>query len=172
VTVDFEGGYSDDDAVLAANVSRLLDLGIVGINFEDRVVHGEGLYPASRQARRIAAVRDTAQRKGIDLFINARTDLFLSGEGDPRAFIDDALGRAKAYTDAGASGFFVPGLTDDALIKQICDGVSLPVNLMVMEGLSPARRLSELGVARISYGSIPYIEAMNALKQLARDAIA
>src|SRR5687768_8561747 len=48
VTIDIEGGYSDDDATLAANVSRLLDLGIVGINFEDRVVQGEGLYPAKR----------------------------------------------------------------------------------------------------------------------------
>src|SRR5256712_10499868 len=36
VTVDFEGGYSDDDTVLAANVSRMLALGVVGMNFEDR----------------------------------------------------------------------------------------------------------------------------------------
>jgi hypothetical protein len=36
VTVDFEGGYSDDDGVLAENVSRLLELGVIGINFEDR----------------------------------------------------------------------------------------------------------------------------------------
>ena len=35
VTMDFEGGYSDDDQVLAANVFRLLALGVVGMNFED-----------------------------------------------------------------------------------------------------------------------------------------
>src|ERR1700722_6853766 len=34
VTVDFEGGYSEDDRVLADNLSRFLDLGIIGINFE------------------------------------------------------------------------------------------------------------------------------------------
>src|SRR6266404_9984876 len=40
VTVDFEGGYSEDEGEIAENVSRLLDLGVVGINFEDRVVKG------------------------------------------------------------------------------------------------------------------------------------
>ena len=44
VTVDFEGGYSEDDGELAGNISRLLDLGVIGINFEDRVVKGSGLY--------------------------------------------------------------------------------------------------------------------------------
>jgi 2-methylisocitrate lyase-like PEP mutase family enzyme len=51
VTVDFEGGYSEDDGELADNVSRLLDLGVIGINFEDRVVKGSGLYSLDRQAR-------------------------------------------------------------------------------------------------------------------------
>lgn len=43
VTVDFEGGYSDDDGQLAANVGRLLDLGVIGTTFEDRVVKGKRL---------------------------------------------------------------------------------------------------------------------------------
>src|SRR3984893_2984015 len=33
VTVDFEGGYSDDDRKLASNISQLLDLGNIGIKF-------------------------------------------------------------------------------------------------------------------------------------------
>src|SRR6266480_1761963 len=76
VTVDFEGGYSEDDDELAVNISRLLDLGVIGINFEDRVVKGSGLYSVERQARRIAAIRKAAEQKGIDPFINARTDVF------------------------------------------------------------------------------------------------
>jgi 2-methylisocitrate lyase-like PEP mutase family enzyme len=165
VTVDFEGGYSEDDGHLAKNVSRLLELGVIGINFEDRVVQGAGLYPIDRQARRIAAIREAAGKKGVDLFINARTDLFLGQKGDPAESIGDALDRAKAYAAAGASGFFVPGLRDDALIGRICDGVALPVNVMVMDGVPPNERLSELGIARISYGAIPYIRAMKALKE-------
>ena len=108
VTVDFEGGYSEDDGELAANISRLLDLGVIGINFEDRIVKGTGLYSVDRQARRIAAIRKAVQRKGVDLFINARTDVFFESE-DAVLAIDEALERAKAYAAAGASGFFVPG---------------------------------------------------------------
>jgi 2-methylisocitrate lyase-like PEP mutase family enzyme len=171
VTVDFEGGYSDDDGVLAENVSRLLELGVIGINLEDRVVQGVGLYAIDRQARRIAAIHDAAGKMGVDLFINARTDLFLGQEGDPAKSIGDALDRAKAYAAAGASGFFVPGLRDDALIGRICDGVALPVNVMVMDGVPPTERLSELGVARISYGAIPYIRAMKALREEALKAL-
>lgn len=43
VTVDFEGGYSADPETVRQNVRRLLELGIVGLNFEDQVVGGPGL---------------------------------------------------------------------------------------------------------------------------------
>jgi 2-methylisocitrate lyase-like PEP mutase family enzyme len=78
------------------------------------------------------------------------------------------LERAKAYEAAGASGLFIPGLQDDALIGRICKSVSFPVNVMVMDGVPSNKRLAELGVARISYGPIPYIQAMNALKENAK----
>jgi len=162
ITVDFEGGYSEDEADLAANVSRLLDLGVVGINFEDRIVKSSGLYSVDRQARRIAAIRQAGEQKGVDLFINARTDVFFESE-DAVLAIDEAIERAKAYAAAGASGFFVPGLVNDALIERIAKTVTLPVNVMVTEGLSPNDKLVELGVARISYGPIPYIRTMDAL---------
>ena len=165
VTVDFEGGYSEDDGKLADNVLRLLDLGVIGINFEDRIVKGSGLYSIDRQARRIAAIRKAAEQKGVDLFINARTDVFFE-HGDAAAqAVGEALDRAKAYAAAGASGFFIPGLVDDALIGRVSKVVTLPVNVMVMDGVPSNGRLSELGVARISYGPIPYVRAMIGLRQ-------
>src|ERR1700739_1055431 len=97
VSVDFEGGYSDDDGVLAENVSRLLGLGVIGINFEDRVVQGAGLYAIDRQARRIAAIHDAAGKKGVNLFITPRTRVFSGQGGNPAKSIGDALDRAKAY---------------------------------------------------------------------------
>ena len=163
VTVDFEGGYSDDDRKLASNISKLLDLGIIGINFEDRVVKGRGLYDIDRQAKRIAAIRHAAERKGVPLFINARTDVFLGNSGD----VDEALERAKAYASAGASGFFIPGLTEADHIRRIAEEATLPVNVMVMEGVPSNDKLAKLGVARVSYGPIPYIEAMEALQKKA-----
>jgi 2-methylisocitrate lyase-like PEP mutase family enzyme len=163
VTADFEGGYTEDDAQLADNVSRLLDQGIVGINFEDRVVKGSGLYDIDRQSARIAAIREVAGTRGIPLFINARTDLFLGQGNDPASTIDAALDRARAYGVAGASGFFIPGLQEDALIARICEGTTLPVNVMVMGGVPSNDRLAEIGVRRISYGPIPFINTMSAL---------
>ena len=168
--MDFEGGYSEADGELADNIARLLDLGVIGINFEDRVVKGSGLYDVDRQARRITAIRKAAEQKGVGLFINARTDLFLGQGGDPAQSLGEALDRAKAYAAAGASGFFIPGLRDDALIGRISEGVTLPVNVMVMDGVPSADRLSQLGVSRISYGPIPYIRAMGALQQEAKKA--
>jgi 2-methylisocitrate lyase-like PEP mutase family enzyme len=167
VTVDFEGGFSEDDGELAENVSHLLDVGVIGINFEDRIVKGTGLYSVDRQAQRIAALRSAADRKGVDLFINARTDLFLSGDGDPAHSIGAALDRAEVYADAGASGFFIPGLASESLIGRIADGAKLPTNVMMMEGVPSVAKLASLGVARVSYGPIPYIEAMKALEIVA-----
>ena len=168
VTVDFEGGYSEDDGQLSDNISRLIDTGIIGINFEDRLVKGFGLYSVDRQARRIAAIREAAEQKGVELFINARTDVFFEHGGDAAHAVDEALARAKAYAAVGASGFFVPGLVDDALIGRICQSVSLPVNIMVMEGVPSNARLAELGVARVSYGPIPYSRAMKTLEEEAK----
>jgi hypothetical protein len=56
-------------------------------------------------------------------------------------------------------------LTNDALIGRICESVTLPVNVMVMDAVPSNDRLSELGVSRISYGLIPYIRAMSTLQQ-------
>jgi len=167
VSVDFEGGYSEDDGELAENISRLLEMGVIGINFEDRIVRGEGLYNIDRQARRIAAIRGAAKQNGVELFINARTDLFIGQKSNPALSVGAALDRAKTYAGAGASGLFIPGLRDDALIGRICEGVELPVTVMIMDGIPPVDRLRELGVSRISYGPIPYITAMDTLKQQA-----
>ncbi|WP_284163968.1 isocitrate lyase/phosphoenolpyruvate mutase family protein [Frigidibacter sp. SD6-1] len=164
VSVDFEGGYASDAAGLAANVARLIRTGAVGINFEDRIVRGEGLYPVEVQAARIRAIREAAREADLPLFINARTDLFLNA--DPAAqegCVAEALHRAEAYAAAGADGFFVPGLTDHGLIRAITSSVRLPVNVMMMGALGRISDAAALGVARASYGPGPYRTAMTEL---------
>lgn len=168
VTVDFEGGYSDDDRELADNVSRLIDLGVIGINFEDRVVKGSGLYNVDRQVRRLSAIREAAEQQRVELFVNARTDVFFEHGKDAVQAVHEAIERAKAYAAAGAAGFFIPGLTEDALIGQLCEAVTLPVNVMVMDGVPSNERLAKLGVARISYGPSPYISVMSLFQQEAK----
>ncbi len=166
-TVDFEGGYAEDPAELAKNVGKVIDAGAVGINFEDQIVGGTGIYPAEKQAERIRAIRAMADGRDIPFFINARTDLFLK-EGDREkhaGLLDEAIARAKAYAAEGASGFFAPGLADDALIAKLCEAVTLPVNIMMMGGVSAPKRLAELGVGRVSYGPGPYRAMMAKLQE-------
>ena len=56
VSIDFEGAYSDDPQRAAANVALLMDLGAVGINFEDQIVGGEGIHSVEDQTARIRAI--------------------------------------------------------------------------------------------------------------------
>lgn len=169
VTVDVEGGYGDDPEVCAANVARLMDHGVVGINFEDRIVHGKGLHGVNVQCARIAAIRSMANARGVPLFINARTDLFLGTGIKPPEGMTEAKERAAAYARAGASGFFVPGLVDLDAIRELCDTTDLPLNVMVMPELPHVRELADAGVARISHGPAAYLLAMEAIRHAARD---
>ncbi|MBB2675799.1 UNVERIFIED_ORG: 2-methylisocitrate lyase-like PEP mutase family enzyme [Rhizobium esperanzae] len=167
LSVDFEGAYSAEPEGAAANVARLVEAGAVGINFEDRVVAGEGLYPVESQTARIRAIRAMADGKDIPFFINARTDLFLA-ESDlakHAGLVDEAIERGRAYAAAGGNGFFVPGLIDPGLIEKICAASSLPVNVMMRAGAPDVKTLARLGVGRISYGPGPYRSMMDKLKQ-------
>jgi len=174
VTIDFEGGYATDPARLADHFATLLAAGAIGCNFEDRIVGGAGLHPVADQTRRIEALRRAAERAGVPAFVNARTDIFLAAkpEAHDRAACDAAIERARAFADAGASGFFVPGLADESLLARICDASPLPVNAMMFAGMPGPRRLAELGVARISHGPGPYRQAMKKLTEAARAAMA
>lgn len=172
LSVDFEGGYADEPEAVAANVQRIANAGAIGINFEDQRVGATGLHTPGQQSARISAIRNAMDRRGLDLFVNARTDLFLK-EADREnhaTLVAEAILRAKAYADAGASGFFVPGLTHEGLIAEICEAVPLPVNVMVTASTPPAKRLAELGVSRISHGPGPYRQAMQRLTDAASAA--
>ena len=167
VSIDLEGGYGAAPAAVAASARAIAGAGAIGCNFEDRVVKGEGLHGIADQAARIAAMREAVGRA---FFINARTDIFLAAtpETHDDAMLDAAIARAKAYADAGASGFFAPGLRDEALIARLCDAVALPVNIMMAPGVPAHARLAALGVARISHGPGPYRQAMAAVEAAAR----
>ena len=164
VSADIEAGYGDSPDAVAATALAAVQAGAVGVNLEDRRERAL-LFETAQQADRLAAARAAA--RDVPVWINARTDVFL-GNGDD---VDEALQRARAYASAGASGFFVPGLTDDAGIRRIAENSSLPINVMVMNGVSPVSKLAKLGVARVSYGPIPFVEAMGALQKKADKAL-
>ena len=169
LTVDFEGAYSDDPEEGAANVVRLAATGAVGCNLEDQVIGGEGLHPLDLQVRRIEAIRRAV---GDDFFINARTDLFLKTQTYDDALIDKVIERGKAFADAGASGFFVPRLSDTRQIERVVREVPLPLNVIAFPGAPSKQEWASAGVARISHGPFPHRALMAKLEEMAREAIA
>lgn len=144
VSVDFEGGYSDDPAEVAATARQLVEAGAQGINIEDGGQTPEAL------AAKIAAIRAAV---GEALFINARCDIWLAGVGAPAGRVDEAVRRAVIYQAAGADGLFAPGLIEAEGIATLTGATPLPVNLLAWPGLPGAAELERLGVRRLSAGS-------------------
>ena len=168
VSIDLEAGYGDTPDAAAESASKILEAGAVGINIEDGLSGGRRqLVSPERHAAKIKAVRDAAQKLGINLFINARTDPFLLKFGSPDECFDEAARRAKVYADAGADGIFVPGLTDLALIEKFVQLTPLPVNIMVTQAVPVIPDLARIGVRRVSLGPWPMMAAMRVIGQAA-----
>lgn len=147
LSVDVEGGYSDDPVVMADNVLRLARLGVVGINLED----GSGTPDAL--CAKIARIRQACATAGLDVYVNARTDVYLRGLAPPGQRVQATLERAALYRDAGADGLFVPGVVEAAQIRDIAAGAGLPLNVMLRPQLPALDELQSLGVRRLSAGS-------------------
>lgn len=160
LSVDFESGYAEDPAPLEENAGRLAGAGAVGCNFEDGIPPKKGIRTVADQVPRLRAIRKGAP----SMFINARTDLFLLNPAESHeSHLPEALDRALAYADAGADGFFAPGLVDPALIARLCGESPLPVNILKLPAAPGIAALAERGVARISYGPFPWRETMAAI---------
>ncbi|MBC7760913.1 MAG: isocitrate lyase/phosphoenolpyruvate mutase family protein [Candidatus Saccharibacteria bacterium] len=152
VTADIEDGYSDDPADVAKFVAELATLGVVGVNIEDSTAGH--LVDSATFTAKVAAVK----RRSPDVFVNARVDNFWFAE---QASVGAVLLRARAYADAGADGIFVPGVAAPEDIRSITAGIGLPVNVLAHPSLTVAE-LGELGVRRVSSGSLPYRAAVDA----------
>jgi 2-methylisocitrate lyase-like PEP mutase family enzyme len=168
VSIDLEAGYGDTPDAAANSAIRILKAGAIGINIEDGLAEGKRkLVGAEQHAAKIRAVRDAAQKLGIHLFINARTDPFLLNFGSPDECLSEAARRAKVYADAGADGIFVPSLTDLTLIERFVQLTPLPVNIMVTQGVPEIPDLARVGVRRVSLGPWPMMAAMRVIGQAA-----
>lgn len=158
VSVDIEDGYSDDADEVAAYVCALV--AVAGVNIEDS--SAETLIDPATHAAKVAAVK----RRCPKVFVNARVDTYWLGQD---ATVAATLERAARYVEAGADGVFVPGVTEPAVLRELAAAVPVPLNVLAVPGLSPTD-LAELGVRRVSTGSLPYRAALHAAVAVA-DAV-
>jgi 2-methylisocitrate lyase-like PEP mutase family enzyme len=166
LTVDVEAGYSADPRAVAELVVRILDIGAVGINIEDSDASADLL------CKKIAAVREKVARSGADLFINARTDVYL-GTASGDAAMEEVIHRASRYLDAGCDGLFVPGVSDGDAMAAIVKAINpMPLNIMALPSLPSMDALQRHGVRRLSAGSAIAQAALSCTSRLAAGFVA
>jgi 2-methylisocitrate lyase-like PEP mutase family enzyme len=171
ITIDIDGGYGESPQDVGRTVTMAIDAGVVGINFEDQFVGGEGVHDTAVQAARIMGARKAADDAQMPLFINARTDIFrFADPSEHPGMVEQAIERATAYKQAGANGFFTPGLIDLGTIQKLCAASPLPVNILKLPGSPSNSELAAAGVARISYGPFPWLNMLAWLKDQASQA--
>jgi len=165
VTVDVEGGYSNEPDQVAKLIAEIIAAGAVGVNLED------GASPPDLFAAKVVAAKAAAKRAGIDLFINARTDVYLRRLVSPDLAVSETIKRARLYQSAGADGIFVPCLVNLDEMRQIAEAVPLPLNVMALPGIAPVQDLKEHGVRRISVGPALFQRAMAAAQEAAKEIL-
>ena len=147
LSADIEGGFSDDPADVGDLVAAVVDAGVVGVNLEDGGGSPELL------AAKIGRARAAAGQAGVDLYINARTDVYLRRLAQGEAAVAETVRRARLYADAGASGIFAPGVSEPDAISALTGQIALPLNVLARPGLPDGAELQALGVRRLSAGS-------------------
>ena len=150
VSVDVESGYGEPPQRL---IEGLLGVGAVGFNIED-TVHREGkrLRSVQEHAELVGRLRAAAETAGVHVVINARTDLFLRGDGNEADRVDRAITRLTAAAEAGADVLYPVGRHDADSMRRLTSELPLPVNAIAVPDHDDPASFGPLGVARISFG--------------------
>jgi 2-methylisocitrate lyase-like PEP mutase family enzyme len=162
LSVDLERGYTNDLDQLGENIQKLVDIGVAGINLED--AQGEDVY-----LKKLDHIKNQLQKNNQQLFINARTDGFLQKLPSP---LETTIRRAKLYKDAGADGLFVTAVSDPAIINEIAQSTTLPLNIVGTPKLFSFKTLAESGVKRISMAVFLYKATYSQSERLLKSVLA
>ncbi len=172
VTADIEAGYGRKPEDAAETARGVIEAGAVGMNLEDATHDpAQPLEEISRQVEKIQAIREVAAAAKIPLVLNARTDVYLLGVGEPAGRFENVTRRLNAYREAGADCLFVPGVKEPELIARLAREVRGPLNILATAGTPPAKDLERLGVARVSTGSGPMRATLTLLQQIAAELL-
>jgi 2-methylisocitrate lyase-like PEP mutase family enzyme len=167
VSVDLENGYGPDPEYAATAITRVAEAGAVGGSIEDWDPGGR-LYELAHAAERIAAAVEAARSLAFPFTLTARAENHIRGNPD----LADTIERLRAFEEAGADVLYAPGLRTATEVREVCEAVSKPVNVLALPALSLAE-VVEAGATRISVGGGLTWVAMSAMASAAveiRDA--
>ena len=151
VNADFEHGFADDAAGVARNVALAVDTGVAGLSIEDSTGRPDApLLPLDEAVQRVRAARAAIDASGQDVLLVGRAENFFVGRPD----LDDAIGRLRAYAEAGADCLYAPGIHTPEQIAAVVAAVApKPVNMLVGSASTLTMAdLAALGVRRVSVG--------------------
>jgi len=173
VTADIEMGYGKSLAELEETVEQVIGSEAVGLNLEDslKTKGRRTLRALEEQCHRIAKVRQVAERKGVSLVINARVDAYfcLSTKEDAT---EEAVARAKSYSEAGADCIYPIGPGDEATIRILRGRIKGPINILASPSAAPLSVLRELGVNRVSFGPFVFRSVLRKFVEIAEAVMA
>ncbi len=171
VTADIEGAYIHNSyKKLEEFFYAVIEAGAVGVNIEDRCGGGAVQCDIEYQMDVIALAKEVGRKKGINLFVNARTDSMEVVFGDRRMKAEVCIRRANAFKEAGADGIFIPFVKDIETVELLKSGIDLPLNILITPSLSVSD-LKKLKVNRISVGSKPMLAALNRLQKISSEML-
>jgi 2-methylisocitrate lyase-like PEP mutase family enzyme len=149
INVDFENGFADEPAGVAANIDRIAATGAAGVSVEDYNRRAsDPIYDMETAAARVEAVAETAHGSGPRLVLTARAENYLHGHPD----LEGTIARLQAYQAAGADVLYAAGVQDIDDLRTLIAAVDLPVNVLALPNTAPVAELAAAGVRRISVG--------------------
>jgi 2-methylisocitrate lyase-like PEP mutase family enzyme len=146
ISADLENGYGPEPRDAALAVTRAAEVGAVGGSIEDWDPAGH-LYELEHAVERVAAAVEATRGFGWPFTLTARAENHIRDNPD----LDDTIARLQAFEAAGADLLYAPGLASVDEIRQVCEAVSKPVNVLARPGLTVAE-IVEAGAQRISVG--------------------
>jgi 2-methylisocitrate lyase-like PEP mutase family enzyme len=163
LSIDIENGYSDSPDEVAELVKNLMDKGVSGINLED----GEG--STELLVEKILAIKELCGEN--DIFINARTDVYLRELVSAEARLEECISRLNKYISCGADGVFVPGLISIDDISKVSGSIGAPLNIMVPSDVGYLEEIIDAGVARISLGPATFLDTYSTLSNISEKSL-
>ena len=165
LNVDSERCYPDEPGGVAETVRLLGDAGAAGCSIEDWNPVTGRIDDVDLAVERVAEAAEAAHAFDPPLVLTGRAENHLHGVDD----LDDTIARLVAYRDAGADCVYAPWLSTAEQIAAVVDAVGVPVNVLATPAVPPLPELADLGVRRISTGSLLAGVAYGALAAAARE---
>ncbi|HET9402036.1 MAG TPA: isocitrate lyase/phosphoenolpyruvate mutase family protein [Candidatus Acidoferrales bacterium] len=170
VSADMESGYGSGPESASRLAEELIEAGAIGLNLEDGTCDAAKPFKdLSQSVEEIRAIRETSDRAGVRLVINARTDTYWEGRGTADENFAQAMRRCRAYCEAGADCSFLPGLKDLALIERFVSEVGGPLNVLPWPGMPGFTELERIGLRRLSFGGTTSRSAYGNFRRLLQE---